>query len=150
ARHRALPSILGNVSLRLATPAIASVVVGVILVAVTWVYLLSGSIANAFTQLIDVTGVLYASFYILTAFSAIVYYRRRIFSNAWDAVLVGILPLAAAGFLVWVVIRSWPNALVSQRWALVRIVMARVALMLVGRYVLRSPFFRIPRESAPR
>jgi hypothetical protein len=25
-----------------------------------------------------------------------------------------------------------------------------VALMLVARYILRSPFFRIPRESAPR
>ncbi len=123
---------------------------GVILVAVTWIYLLSGSIANAFTQLIDVTGVLYASFYILTAFSAIVYYRRRIFSNAWDAVLVGILPLAAAGFLVWIVVRSWQNAPASQRWSLFGIVMAGVALMLVARYILRSPFFRIPRESAPR
>ncbi len=150
ASHRVLPSILGNVSPRFATPAIASVVVGVILVAVTWIYLLSGSIANAFTQLIDVTGVLYASFYILTAFSAIVYYRRRIFSNAWDAVLVGILPLAAAGFLVWIVVRSWQNAPASQRWSLFGIVMAGVALMLVARYILRSPFFRIPRESAPR
>src|SRR5437763_10551214 len=150
ASHRVLPSILGNVSPRFATPAIASVVVGVVLVAVTWIYLLSGSIANAFTQLIDVTGVLYASFYILTAFSAIVYYRRRIFSNAWDAVLVGILPLAAAGFLVWLVLRSWQNAPGSQRWSLFGIVMAGVALMLVARYILRSPFFRIPRESAPR
>jgi amino acid transporter len=150
ASHRVLPLVLGNVSPRYATPAVASVVVGVILVAVTWIYLLSGSIANAFTQLIDVTGVLYASFYILTAFSAIVYYRRRIFSNAWDAVLVGILPLASAGFLVWIVVRSWQNAPGSQRWSLFGIVMAGVALMLVARYILRSPFFRIPRESAPR
>jgi len=150
ASHRVLPSILGNVSPRFATPAVASVVVGVILVAVTWVYLLSGSIANAFTQLIDVTGVLYASFYILTALSAIVYYRRRIFGNAWDAVLVGILPLAAAGFLVWIVARSWQNAPASQRWSLFGIVSAGVVLMLVARYLLRSPFFRIPRESAPR
>ena len=96
------------------------------------------------------TGILYASFYILTAFSAIVYYRRRIFSNAWDAVLVGILPLASAGFLVWIVLRSWQNAPGSQRWSLFGIVMAGVALMLVARYILRSPFFRIPRESAPR
>ena len=66
-----------------------------ILIVVTWIYLLSSSIANAFTALIDVSGVVYASFYLLTALSAIVYYRRRIFSNAWDAVLIGILPLAA-------------------------------------------------------
>ncbi len=150
ASHRVLPAVLGNVSPRFATPVVASVVVGVILIAVTWVYLLSGSIANAFTQLIDVTGVLYASFYILTALSAIVYYRRRIFGNAWDAVLIGILPLAAAGFLVWIVIKSWQNAPGSQRWSLFGIVMAGVFLMLVARFVLRSSFFQIPRESAPR
>jgi len=150
ASHRVLPPVLGNVSPRFATPAVASVVVGVVLIVVTWVYLLSGSIANAFTQLINVTGVLYASFYILTALSAIAYYRRRIFGNVWDAVLVGVLPLAAAGFLVWIVIRSWQNAPASQRWSLFGIVMAGVLLMLVARYVLRSSFFQIPRESAPR
>jgi hypothetical protein len=52
-------------------------------------------LTNAFTALIDVSDVLYASLCLLTALSAIVYYRRRIFSNAWDAVLIGILPLAA-------------------------------------------------------
>ena len=133
ASHRVLPPVLGLVSPRFATPAVASVAVGVILIAVTWVYLLSSSIANAFTQLIDVTGVLYASFYILTALSAIVYYRRRIFSNAWDAVLVGILPLAAAGFLVWIVAKSSQNAPASQRWSLIGIVVAGVVVMLVAR-----------------
>ena len=81
ASHRVLPAVLGNVSPRFATPAVASIVVGVILIAVTWVYLLSSSLANAFTSLIDVSGMLYASFYLLTALSAVVYYRRRIFSN---------------------------------------------------------------------
>ena len=86
----------------------------------------------------------------MTALAAMVYYRRRVFSNAWDAMLVGVLPLAAAGFLVWIVIRSWQNSPASQRWSLFGIVMAGVASMLVARYILRSPFFRIPRESAPR
>jgi amino acid transporter len=149
ANHRVLPSILGLVSPRFATPAVASVVVGAVLIAVTWIYLLSSSIANAFTQLIDLTGVLYASFYILTALSAIVYYRRRIFSNSWDAVLVGVLPLAAAGFLVWIVVKSTQSAPAPQRWALFAIVGSGVLVMLVARMVLRSPFFQIPRESAP-
>ena len=149
ANHRVLPPVLGLVSPRFATPVVASVVVGAVLIAVTWIYLLSSSIANAFTQLIDVTGVLYASFYILTALSAIVYYRRRIFSNAWDAVLVGILPLAAAVFLVWIVVKSTQNAPASQRWALFAIVGSGVLVMFVARLVLRSPFFQIPRESAP-
>src|ERR1039457_2827321 len=139
ASHRVLPAILGNVSPRFATPAVASIVIGLILIAVTWAYLLSGSIANAFTSLIDVSGVLYASFYLLTALSAVAYYRRRIFSNVWDAVLVGILPLAATAFLVWIVAKSWQNAPGSQRWSLIGIVAAGLVLMLVARFVLRSP-----------
>ena len=150
ASHRVLPAILGDVSPRFATPAVASIVIGVILIAVTWVYLLSSSLANAFTSLIDVSGVLYASFYLLTALSAVVYYRRRIFSNAWDAVLIGILPVAAAGFLVWIVVKSFQNAPASQRWSLIGVTAAGVIPMLVARFVLRSPFFQIQRESAAR
>ncbi len=150
ASHRVLPTILGNVNTRYATPAISSIVIGVLLIAVTWVYLLSSSVASAFTALISVSGLLYASFYLLTALSAVAYYRRRIFSNAWDAVLVGILPVAAAGFLVWIVTKSWQGAPASERWSLIGVVASGVILMLVGRFVLRSQFFQIKRESAPR
>jgi len=150
ASHRVLPAVLGNVSPRFATPAVASTVVGVILIAVTWAYLLSSSIANAFTSLIDVSGVLYSSFYLLTALAAVAYYRRRIFGNVWDALLVGILPLAAAAFLVWIVTKSYQHAAASQRWSLIGIVAAGVVLMLIARFVLRSPFFHIRRESATR
>ena len=151
ASRQVLPEILGKVNVRFATPAVASIVVGVILVAVTWVYLLSSSIADAFTALIDVSGVLYASFYLLTGLSVVsAYYRRRIVSSAWDAVLVGILPLIASGFLVWIEVKSWQNAPASQRWALIGIVTAGLIMMLVARFGLRSPFFDIERERAPR
>ncbi len=150
ASHRVLPAMLSNVSPRFATPAIASIVIGVILIAVTWVYLLSSSIASAFTALIDVSGVLYASFYLLTGLASIAYYIRRVRSNAWDAVLVGVLPLAASAFLVWVVVKSWQNAPASQRWALVGTVVVGVIMMLVARFGLRSQFFHIQRERAPR
>ena len=96
------------------------------------------------------SGVLYASFYLLTGLSVIAYHRRRIVSNAWDALLVGILPLIATGFLVWIEVKSWQNAPASQRWALIGIVAAGLILMLVARIGLRSPFFHIERESAPR
>jgi hypothetical protein len=79
-----------------------------------------------------------------------VYYRRRVFGNAGDAVLVGILPLAALGFLTWIVVRSLQAAPASQRWSVIGIVAAGVVLMFVARFVLRSPFFQLPRESAPR
>jgi amino acid transporter len=149
AAHRALPPVLGNVSHRFRTPAIATVVGGVILIAATWAYLLSGSIANVFTSVINVTGLLFASFYILTALAAIVYYRRRVFSSLWDALLVGILPLLASGFLVWIMVKSLQVAPASQNWSLIGIVAAGLVLMFVARFVLRSPFFQFPRESAP-
>ena len=51
------------------------------------------SVQNAFSYVVDLTGLLFALFYILTALAGIAYYRRRIAGNVWDAITVGILPL---------------------------------------------------------
>jgi amino acid transporter len=150
ATHRVLPPALGLVNRRFSTPVIASLVIGIILIAATWVYLLSTSVANVFTDVIDITGLLYACFYVLTAISAMVYYRRRILSNIWDGILVGILPLGAAVFLVWIVEKSLGTAPWSQRWSVIGIVAAGVIMMLIARFVLQAPFFKIARETAPR
>jgi amino acid transporter len=150
ASRQVLPAILGRVDRRFSTPAIASIISGVILIAATWAYLLSASLATVFSDVIDVSGLLFAAYYILTGIAAIVYYRRRVISNAWDLVLVGILPLGAAGFLGWIVVRSLQTAPWSQRWSVVGIMAAGVIVMLVARFVMRSEFFQVPRESAPR
>ena len=150
ASHRVLPPALGLVSRRFATPAIGTIIIGVVLIAATWAYLLSSSIADVFSTVVSVTGLLFACFYTLTALAAIAYYRRRIFSNVWDAFMVGILPLAAAVFLAWVVVKSVISAPAEQRWSLIGIIGAGVVLMFVARFVLHSPFFQIPRESASK
>jgi amino acid transporter len=150
ASHRVLPSAFGQISRRYNTPAIGSIIIAVILIAATWAELLSTSIANVFTDVVDVTGLLFALFYMLTALAAIVYYRRRIFSNAWDAVLVGVLPIASVVFLGWVVVKSLQGAPNAQRYALIGIVVAGLAMMFVARFALRSQFFHLPRESAPK
>jgi amino acid transporter len=148
ARRRVLPPLLSIVHPRFSTPAIATLIIGVILIAATWAYLLSTSIANVFSDVIDVTGLLYAGFYVLTAISAMVYFRRRILSNTADLVLVGILPLGAAAFLVWLLIKSLLAAPAPQIWSVVAVVVSGIVLMFVARFVLRSPFFQLPRESA--
>jgi amino acid transporter len=150
ATHRVLPPALGIVNRRFSTPVIASLVIGIILIAATWVYLLSTSVANVFTDVIDITGLLYAGFYVLTAISAMVYYRRRVLTNLWDGILVGILPLGASAFLVWIVEKSLSTAPWSQRWSVIGIVAAGLIMMLVARFVLRAPFFTIARETAPK
>ena len=102
--------LLGNVSRRFSTPAPASILVGLILVILTWVYLLANSVQNAFTAVIDVSGLLFAVFYILTALATIAYYRRRVLTSGWNALVLGVLPIAAAGFLAWIVAESVRNA----------------------------------------
>jgi amino acid transporter len=147
ASRRVLPGFLASVSPRFKTPAPASLAVGLTLIALTWLYLLTTSVQNAFNDLIGITGLLYAAFYILTALATITYYRRRVLASARDALTLGILPLAAAGFLTWILTRSLQSAPASQAWSLDAIVAIGVILMLIARYGLKSPFFQIHRES---
>ena len=147
ASHRVLPEFLGTVSRRFATPVASSVIVGLLIVILSAVYYLATSVQNAFFDVIGVTGLLFSIFYILTALAAMVYYRRRIVSGAFDFVTVGLLPLGAAGFLGWIFVKSLGEAPWSQRWSLIGIVIAGLVLMVCARFVLRSSFFSLPRES---
>ena len=121
-----------------------------ILIAITWVYLLFTSFATLFGTLIDVDGLLYAAFYVLTAFATVVYFRQRVRSNAADLVLVGVLPLAAAAFLIWLLVKSLLAAPAPQLWSVVGVVVVGIVLMFLARFVLRSSFFQVPLESAAR
>jgi len=147
ASHRVLPPFLSNVHRRFATPVAASLTVGLILLGLTWVYLLATSLASAFNDVIALTSLLYCAFYVLTACAAIVYYRRRIFSGFLDAMILGVLPLAAAAFLCWILVRSLMLAPAAQVWSMAAIVGVGLVLMLAARFVLQSPFFHIQRES---
>ena len=106
ASYRVLPQFLANVSRRFATPVAASIIVGLLIIGLSSVYFLATSVQNAFTDVIDVTGLLFSIFYILTALTVVVYYRRRLTANLWEAVVLGVLPLAAAGFLGWILVKS--------------------------------------------
>ena len=147
ASYRALPEFLSSVPRRFSTPAAASAVFGVTVIALAWVDLLATSVQNAFTYVVDLTGLLFAIFYVLTAFAAITYYRRRVFSNLWDALILGLLPLGSAGFLAWMVEKSLVGAPAAENWSMLGIVVVGLVLMLVARYGLKSWFFQIPRES---
>ena len=147
ANHRVLPPFLGNVNRRFATPVAASLVFGVVLLGLTWAYLLFTSLENTFNDAIAITALLYAAFYIFTALAAVIYYWRRIFSNVMDAVTLGVLPLGAAGFLGWILVRSVQAAPASQIWTMVAIIAVGIVLMLAARLVLRPQFFHLRRET---
>lgn len=147
ASYRALPEFLSTVPRRFSTPAAASIVFGLIVVGLAWVYLLATSVQNAFDDVVAITGLLFSIFYILTALASLVYYRRRVASSAWNAITLGALPLASAGFLGWMVVKTLMNAPSTQRWSLAGIVIAGIVLMFAARLILKSPFFQIARES---
>jgi amino acid transporter len=147
ASYRALPEFLSKVSRRRATPVAASVIVGVLIIGLSAIYFLATSVQNAFYDVINVTGLLFSIFYIMTALAAMAYYRRRVFSSVRDFLIVGLLPLAAAGFLGWILVKSLLAAPSTQIWSIVGIAAAGLLLMVAARLVLRSPFFQIQRES---
>jgi amino acid transporter len=147
ASSRVLPPVLATINRRFSTPVIATLVIGVILIGLTWLYLLTQSVQNAFYDVIDITGLLYAAFYVLTALATIVYYRRRVITDVWSALTLGILPVGAAGFLVWLLVKSLQTTTAPLNWSLVGVIVIGLILMLVARLVLRSPFFGIRRES---
>jgi amino acid transporter len=62
-------------------------------------------------------------------------------------IVYGVLPLAAAGFLGWVLVLSLKDAPASQAESVAGIVLLGVVLMLVARFWLRSEFFSVRRES---
>jgi amino acid transporter len=150
ANRRVLPPSLGLINRRFSTPAIASIVVGLLVVILTWIYLLATSVQNAFDDVVAITGLLFSVFYILTALATIVYYRRRLLASPKDGLMLGLLPIASALFLAWIVVKSLEQAPSSQRYSLVAIVLIGLVLMFVARFLLRSDFFRIARETGPR
>jgi amino acid transporter len=149
ASYRVLPGFLSNVSRRFSTPVAASVVVGVLMIVLSAVYYLVTSVSGAFTDIVDIVGLLFAIFYIMTALATVTYYRRRL-GNIKDLITVGILPVAAAGFLGWMFVRSVQIAPWTERWSLIGVVLAGIVLMFIARFGLRSPFFNIRLESEPR
>jgi len=147
ASHRVLPPLLSNVSPRFSTPVAATVLSGLVLIVLAWVNLLTTSVQGAFNNVLNETGILYATFYMLTALAAIVYYRRRVVSSVSDAITLGILPLGSIAFLGWVVVKFMQGSSASENWSLGGVVAVGAILMLAGRFILRSPFFQIKRES---
>jgi amino acid transporter len=152
ATYRTLPQFLGNVSRRFATPVWASILVGFLLLAFSWVFLLTTSIQGVFYDVVSVTSVLFMIFYILTALATVSYYRRRLFTSLGSAIFLGILPIVSAGFLVWITYEYMISSAVtaSVDWSLVGVVGLGLVLLFLARFALKSPFFQIRGESEAR
>jgi amino acid transporter len=146
ASYRALPGQLAVIWRRFSTPGPASLLAGLLIIAVTWAYMLTASVTDVFTGVVAVAGLLFTIFYVMTALTTIIYYRADVARNGRSLIMTGVLPLAAAAFLGWVFVRSLMAAPAGQLWSVAGVVGAGVAVMLAARFALRSPYFSLPRE----
>ena len=146
-RHRQLPGAAEQPGERLGqrfkTPVVATVVASLILLALGWVYLLTTSVQNTFSYVLNNTGILYATFYCITALSAMVYYRRRVLSSASDALTLGMLPLASIAFLGLGRHQVHPGrADAAQNYSLLGFLVVGIILMIVARFGLQVAVLR--------
>jgi amino acid transporter len=146
----ALPGALGNLSPRFRTPVAATIIPGAVFLVVTWVYLLVGSVASAFSALVAGTGILFTAYYILTGVALIAYYRRRVFSSPVNAIMLGVLPLAAVVFLGWIIERTMAANAANVNWTIAGIVGVGIVLMLAIRMTSGGArYFHTEREAQP-
>ena len=91
-RDRVIPSWFGQVSERYRTPLNATILLGLLNVVFLWASTLISTIGDALGDIVATLGLMAAIFYLLTAGTAVWYYRRTITSSAANFVLGGVLP----------------------------------------------------------
>jgi amino acid transporter len=103
-RDRVFPRWLGVVDAKHHTPWNATILFGLLNVAFLWGATLIGSIGKALADIVSTLGLMAALFYLLTAGTAVWYYRRVITSSRSDFILGGVLPGLGAAFMAFVVV----------------------------------------------
>jgi amino acid transporter len=147
-RDRTLPPQLGVISKRFRTPALTTALLGGLMIVLGIIDIFQSSVANAISDLISVSGFLYALFYAITALAATWYYRRQLSKSVQDAVLLGLLPMAGAALLLWVGFKAAQALTGAERGILIGIGLLGVVLMFVASAVYKSPTFRLKTETA--
>ena len=148
ARDRVLPRRLGVISERYRTPALATLLLGASMIVLGVIDVFATSVASAMAVIINSSGVLYSIFYAVTGLAAAWYYRRLIFQSVKNAVMLGLLPLAGAGLLIWVTVKGTQALTHAERYSLLGVGVAGVIMMIVAARLYRAPIFKAEVETA--
>ncbi len=105
-RDRVFPHWFGAVSEQYRTPWNATILLGLLNVVFLWGSTLIGSIGQALGDIVSTLGLMAAIFYMLTAGTAVWYYRRTLMQNTGNLILGGVLPGLGAAFMAFVIIYS--------------------------------------------
>lgn len=143
---RLLPRPFSRISHRYRTPVFGTIVVGLVLIVVIWLSVYTSTIANAFTTILTSTGILFGIFYAFGALANTWFFRSQIRQSFRSFLLVAAIPLAAAAFLAWIIVKSLQGFTFGAIIALVITIALGVLALLAARFLYKSPFFSIPRE----
>lgn len=149
-RDRVIPRWFGGISPRFRTPLNATLLFGLLNVLFLWGSTLTKSVGDALGNIVATLGLIAAIFYLLTAVTAIWYYRRRVTATLPDFVLGGLLPGLGAAFMAFVVIYSLATGSLNSTeiWYGVGLSALGVVLAFVSARTSGSSYFTDPRTSA--
>jgi amino acid transporter len=148
-RDHVFPTWFGAVNTRFKTPWNATILLGLVNAVFLWASTLVGSIGDILNDVVATLGLMAAIFYLLTAFTAIWYYRRTILSDAGNLILGGVLPGLGAGFMGFVVVYSLATGSLNGVEITFGFGLALLGLILsfVSARVTHAPFYRNPAVS---
>jgi amino acid transporter len=147
-RDRVLPARLGTVSDRFRTPAFSTAALGGLMIVLGIIDEYSSSVSTAIGNLVTVSGFLYSLFYAITGLAAAWFYRRFIGKSPKDLLILGVLPLAGAGLLLWVAYKGAIGLSTAEKEILGGIAVLGVIMLFVAIKVYKSPIFKIKAEAA--
>jgi amino acid transporter len=147
-RDRVLPAKLGSVSERFRTPAFATAALGAVMMVLGIIDIYSSSVSNAVGSLVTVSGFLYSLFYAITGLAAAWFYRRFILRSPKDFGILGLMPLAGAGLLLWVAYKGAIGLSATEKEILGGVAVLGVIMLFVAVKVYKSPIFKIKAEAA--
>jgi amino acid transporter len=148
ARDRVLPRRIGVISERYRTPALATLLLGGSMIVLGVIDVFATSVASAMAVIINSSGVLYSIFYAVTGLAAAWYYRRLIGQSVKNAIMLGLLPLAGAGLLIWVTVKGTQALTHAERYSLLGVGVAGVIMMIVAARLYQAPIFKAELETA--
>jgi amino acid transporter len=139
-----LPQAFGQLHRRYRTPAFGTILFAAITIIVTAAEVYSSSVSNAFAEIVATTGVLYGLFYAISAVTNTWYFRSQLREGAGNLLLVGILPLASAGFLGWIIVKSVTGFTRGENLTLLGVLVSGLVMLAIA-HTKKSPFFNIAR-----
>ncbi|MCM9077915.1 MULTISPECIES: APC family permease [Streptomyces] len=104
ARRHALPHRLAHIHPRFRTPDVSTWWVAGI--AIGWYLVVNQISENALLDSLTALSLLIAFYYALTGLACAIYYRRHLFENLHNFLLIGLGPVVGAGLLAWLLVES--------------------------------------------